>query len=246
VTTRQLFAALALALLAATTEASAEPKLSASGRVVRVVDVDPSAPPELAEIELCKTPPAGSSRVLTRRDMQTRVREAGADPKGLLLPNTLRVESPAERWTPEDVAGRADAAVRGALPPGVTLVKLSAMRGVVVPPGTTVTNVKPSVPRRAGRHTLTAVAELSAGDEVIARTPLSLVIDVSEASLAPLVAKGDRVTLLIQHGNARVGANGHALADAHAGDLVWFKVATTGKVLKAKVTSRDVAMVVDP
>jgi hypothetical protein len=242
--TRKFFAVLALAFVAATTEASAEPKLSVSGRVVRLVDVDPNAPADLAEIELCKAPPPGSSRVLTRRDMQTRVREAGYEPKGLVLPNTLRVESPAERWNAEDVAGRADAAVRGALPPGVTLVKLSAMRGVVVPPGTTVSNVKPSLPRRAGRHTLTAVAELSSGDEVVARMPLSLVIEVSEAALAPLVAKGDRVTLLIQHGNARVGASGNALADANAGELVWFKVATTGKVLKAKVTARDTAMVV--
>ena len=171
---------------------------------------------------------------------------AGGDPKGLVLPSTLRVETPAERWNPTEVAGRADSAVRAALPPGVTLVKLTATRGVVVPRGTTVTNVKPSVPKRAGRHTLTAVAELSAADEVVARTPLSLVIEVSEAALEPLVKKGDRLTLLVRHGNASVGASANALADANLGDAVWFKVATTGKVLKAKITSRDSGLVVDP
>jgi hypothetical protein len=237
---------LAFALVLATAPAAAQPTVSVTGRSVRVADIDPNAPHELAGIELCKAPPPGSSRLLTRRDMQTRVREAGFDPKGLALPSTLRLEAPAERWTADDVAARADATVRNALPPGVTLVKLSAARGAVVPPGTSVAGVKPSVPRRAGRHTITTVAELRADEEIVARAPLTLVLEVSEAALEPLVKKGDRVTLLIEYGNARVGASGLALADANAGDLVWLKVATTGKVLKAKLVSRDTGMVVEP
>ncbi|HEY3497937.1 MAG TPA: flagella basal body P-ring formation protein FlgA, partial [Polyangiaceae bacterium] len=167
-------------------------------------------------------------------------------PKALKLPPSLRIEAAAERWNAVDVAAQADSTVRAALPPGVTLVKLTATRGVVVPPGTRVSSVRPQFPKRAGRHTVTAVAELSSDEDIVARTPLSLVLEVSEAALEPLVKKGDRVNLVIQYGNARVGASGLALADANAGESVWFKVATTGKVLKAKVTSRDTGLVVEP
>lgn len=242
---RALFLSLALAALTSAAPAGAETKLSVSGRVVTLADLDPNAPAELASIEICKAPPPGSSRLLARNEILDRIREAGGDPKSVKLPPSLRVEATAERWTPVDVAAQADGAVRAALPPGVTLVKLSATRGVVVPTGTRVTNVKPQFPKRTGRHTITAVAELSADEEIVARTPLSLVIEVSEAALEPLVKKGDRVTLIIQHGNARVGASGFAMADANAGESVWFKVSPTGKVLKAKVTSRDVGMVVE-
>jgi hypothetical protein len=238
---------LALALvLSLAAPALAESKVSVSGRSVRVLDIDPNAPAELADIELCKAPPPGSSRLLSRREILERLRDAGAEPKGLRVPVSVRVEAAAERWSPADIAGRTDAAVRAALPPGVTLVRLSAGRGVVVPPGTSVLNVKPIVPKRVGRHTLTAMAELSFDDEIVARTPLSLVVEVSEAALVPLVKKGDRVNLLIEQGNARVGAAGFAMADADAGESVWFKVASTGKVLKARVTSRDTGMVVEP
>ncbi|HEY3497363.1 MAG TPA: hypothetical protein VGK73_21855, partial [Polyangiaceae bacterium] len=124
--TRSLFSSVALICLALSAPAAAETKLSVSGRVVRVSDLDPNAPAELAGIEVCKAPPPGSSRLIARTEIQERVRDAGGDPKALKLPPSLRIEAAAERWNAVDVAAQADSTVRAALPPGVTLVKLTA------------------------------------------------------------------------------------------------------------------------
>jgi flagella basal body P-ring formation protein FlgA len=49
----------------------------------------------------------------------------------------------------------------------------------------------------------------------------------------------------VEHGNARVGASASALADTNAGEVAWFKVTSTGKVVKARVESRDQARVLE-
>ncbi len=225
--------------------AAAESKVNVTGASIRVSDIDPGAAPELADIELGRAPPPGASRLLSQKEIRQRLREAGVDPARITVPRSVRVESPAERWKPEEVAVRADAAVRAALPPGVALLKLSARQGVVVPPGTTVAAAHPVIPRRVGRHELTLVAELRQDETIVARAPLSLVVEVSAEAFAPVVRKGDRLTLVVEHGNARVGATAVALADADQGDAIWFKVTSTGKTLKAKVASRELGVVVE-
>jgi hypothetical protein len=225
--------------------ASAEDRVSIEGPTVRVSDIDPAAPAEVADIELGRAPPPGSTRVFTRSEIRQRVREAGGDPARMNVPASVRVESPAERWKPEEVAVRADAAVRAALPPGVSLVKLDAHHTIVVPPGSNVASARPVIPHVVGRHDVTVVAEVRRRDEVVARAPLSLVVDVGEDAFAPVLRKGDRITVVIEQGNARIGASAVTLADANPGDAVFCRVTSTGKIVKAKVESRDVGKVMD-
>lgn len=239
------FLAALVACAALSGPAGAETRVSVSGSSIRVSDIDPGVAPELADIDLGRAPPPGSSRLLSQKEIRLRLREAGADPARVSVPKVVRVETAAERWKPEEVAVRADAAVRAALPAGVTLVKLAARQGVLVPPGTTVASAKPVVPRSVGRHDITLVAELRRDDEVVARAPLSLTVEVGPDAFAPVVRKGDRMTIVVEHGNARVGATAVALGDANQGDAIWFKVLATGKTIKARVASREVGMVVD-
>lgn len=233
------------AVLPLTATASAENRVSIEGPTVRVSDIDPAAPAEVADVELGRAPPPGSSRIFTRGEIRQRMREAGADATHVNVPASVRVETPAEHWRPEEVAARSDAAVRAALPPGVSLLKLDAQRSIVVPPGSSVTSVKPVIPHAVGRHDVTVVAEVRRNHEIVGRAALSLVVDVGEDAFAPILRKGDRITLIIEQGNARIGASAVTLADANLGDAVFCRVTSTGKVLKAKVQSRDVGQVVE-
>jgi len=106
-------------------------------------------------------------------------------------------------------------------------------------------SARPVIPKRVGRHELTLMAELRAEEETVARSPLRLIIEVSEEALAPAVRKGDRMTLVVEQGNARIGASAIAMSDANLGDAVFFKVSSTGKVLKARVSTRDISVVVE-
>jgi hypothetical protein len=234
-----------IAALTLATAASAESRVSIEGPTVRVSDIDPEAPAELADIDLGRAPPPGSSRVLTGSEIKRRVRDAGEDPARMNVPASVRVETPAEHWKPEEVAVRSDAAVRASLPLGVSLVKLDAQHSIVVPPGSSVTSVKPVIPHVVGRHDVTVVAEVRRNQEIVARAPLTLVVDVGEDAFAPILHKGDRITLIIEQGNTRIGAAAVTLADANPGDAIFCRVSSTGKVLKAKVQSRDVGKVVE-
>jgi hypothetical protein len=242
---RSLLRVAAAALLLGTAlPAGAETVVNVASRTVHVSDLDPGAPADIAAIDLGRAPPPGSSRLYTRREILDLLREAGADPKRLSMPPSVRVVATAERWNSAELAARAESTVRANLPPGVTLVKLGALQGVVVPPGTLVASARPVIPKRVGRHELTLMAELRADDETVARSPLKLVVEVSEEALAPALRKGDRITLVVDQGNARIGAGAMTMADANIGDTVYCKVTSTGKVLKARVTSRDIGTVV--
>ncbi|HEX6275134.1 MAG TPA: flagella basal body P-ring formation protein FlgA [Polyangiaceae bacterium] len=236
--------ALSLALLVAAPALNAEPRVRVEGPTVRLADVVTNVPAELADFELCKAPPAGASRVLTRGDVLEKLRTAGADTTRLVVPASVRVETLAERWTPADVTERASSHVKAALQPGVELLKLKASQGAVVPVGTNVKGVSLRVPRRAGTHQLSAMAELVRDGDVVARLPLSVSVTVSELALEPTVRRGALVSVYVENGNARVGASASALADTDAGEVAWFKVSSTGKVVKARVESRDLAKVV--
>jgi hypothetical protein len=236
--------ALCLAFLAAAPALAAEPRVRVEGPSVRLADVVANVPAELAELELCKAPPAGASRVLTRGDVLAKLRAAGADTARIAIPASVRVETLAERWTPVEVTERASSHVKAALQPGVELLKLKAAQGAVVPVGTSVKGVSLRVPRRAGTHQLSAMAELVRDGDVVARLPLSVSLSVSELALEPTVRRGALVSVYVENGNARVGASAAALADTDAGEIAWFKVTSTGKVVKARVESRELAKVV--
>ncbi len=237
--------ALVLGALALAAPARAENVVNLASSTVRVADIDPGAPAELADIDLGRAPPPGGSRVLTAREIRQHLLDAGADPKRVRVPASVRVASPAEHWSAAEVAVRADAAVRASLPAGVTLVKLGATQGVVVPPGTTVAAARPVIPHGVGRHDVTVVAELRRNDEVVARAALALVVEVSEDAFAPLLRRGDRLTVIVVQGNARIGADAVALGDANTGDTIFCRVTSTGKTLKARVTTRDTGVLVD-
>ncbi|HTQ07598.1 MAG TPA: hypothetical protein VMI54_27265, partial [Polyangiaceae bacterium] len=142
--------ALVLAALALATPARAEKVVALTSETIRVADIDPGAPAALADIELGHAPPPGATRVLTGREIRQHLLDAGADPKRVRVPDSVRVASPAEHWRAAEVAARADAAVRASLPTGVTLVKLTATQSVVVPPNTTVDGVHPVIPHGVG------------------------------------------------------------------------------------------------
>jgi hypothetical protein len=235
----------AVCVLAFSGATMAEPVRRVSGAVVRVVDVVANAPAELADLELCAAPPAGSSRLITRDEMKRRLSDLGADPTQLALPSVVRIESEAERWSAKELTEKATSSLRSTLPPAVTLESLKATRNLVVPLGSRIAAVRVQVPRREGRHELTGTVEITLGDKIVARAPVRVVVNVPEGAFQPAITRGSRVTLIIEQGATRVGASAMAMSDVELGGEAMFKVTTTGRMLKARVQTRETALVVE-
>ena len=100
-------------------------------------------------------------------------------------------------------------------------------------------------PARADNTTTSAAPRrLGLAMLVIATAQLMLVLD--EQAAAPLMAKGARVDLVIARGPTRISASGVALDQAEQGETISFRVSSTGKVLRARVDSVTLALVVLP
>jgi hypothetical protein len=201
---------------------------------------------DLAALDLGPAPPPGSSRLLSRAEVEEQLRAAGDDAKSLRMPSALRVKSAAKRWSPEDLREAVTPRLMAALPPGLTFKTAKLSRAIVTSPSVTIGDAHfPKFPKRVGELTLTASVDLQQDGVTVLRVPVTVVVMVSEAATRPAASKGSRVNLVIEHGPARVTALATSLSDIELGGVGLFRVNSTQRVLRARLLSADSAKVVE-
>jgi hypothetical protein len=227
--------------------ALAEPVKQIESARVTLRDLVESAPAELAGVDLGPAPPPGGSRLIARDELLREIRRAGADAKGLTLPELTRVVSAGKRFTPAELGRLFEPALRAALPRGVTLKSVTVARGALVSPRVEAGAVfLPKLPRRRGNVKSSGSVELVLDGAVVSRVPVAVWFSIEPVAAEPLVKRGSRIDLVIERGPARITAAAVALADAEIGDVVQFRVGATQKMLRARVESRSLARVVAP
>ena len=211
---------------------------------ITVGQIAEGAPDDVAGVDLGRAPAPGGVRVLTRQQIARSIRESGFDVSSVKLPSSVRVKSAAKHIQPDDFARLARPAVERALPKGVTLTKLKVGRRIVVSPRARVGRATVArLPKRVGSLRSSGTVQMVNGGEVVARVPVAIIVDVSGDAARPDVQKGRRITLVIQRRSARISMQGVALKNLDIGDIGRFTVARTGRVVKAKVLSRQTAAV---
>lgn len=227
--------------------AAADPTRIIEGARIRLGDLADTSDAELADVDLGAAPPAGSSRLFARDELLNALRAQGLDVTQVRLPKSVRVTSAGRRFTPADLRALVEPRVRAALPAGVSLSDLRVSRGLLASPRLEVGHVRvPKLVRREGSLTVTASVDLIHEGSVAARVPVRLELLLSQEAAKPLVRKGSRIDLLIQRGQARISASGVALDDAELGQTRSFRVSSTNKVLRARIESPTLAVVVTP
>lgn len=201
---------------------------------------------ELASLDLGPAPPPGSSRLLSRAEVEEQLRAAGDDAKSLRMPSALRVKSAAKRWSTDELREAVTPKLMAALPPGLTFKMAKLSRPLVTSPSVTIGAAHfPKFPKRTGELTLTASVDMQQDGITVQRVPVTVVVLVSEAATRPAVSKGSRVNLQIVHGPARVTALATALSDTELGAVGLFRVSPTQRVLRARLLTADSAEVVE-
>lgn len=225
--------------------ASAERVVEVPAGIVRLGQIWAAAPPELQSLEIGPSPPPGSSRLVLRRELERRLSQAGVTHRDLDLPRASRIETLSERWSSERLREAATEQALRVLPPGIELAQVKTQSQQVVPAGTRVSGVEiGKIPRRAGTQTLPAMLLLEYGGSVVRRVPVSLVLNVSEASTLPLVSRGALVRVYVQRTGARIAAQAEALQDGNAGDTIQFRIHQTQRRVHAVVESAQSARMV--
>jgi hypothetical protein len=238
-----LFTLFSLALPLA---AQGEPTRSVDHARLIAGDILPMAPAGVAEIDLGPAPPPGSSRLFTRNEIETVLRRRGVDTSKLQIPASIRIVASQKRISPADFSALILPVILQNLPQGVTLTKAQPGFDVVVPPSATVGNIEiPKHPRQKGTFRTTITVEMVSENQVVARVPVPTILEVSEDAARPDVARGSRIGLVVDRRSLRITTQGSCLFDANVGDVVSVLVVSTNRVVKAKVTSRDEAQIVE-
>lgn len=222
-----------------------EPSVTISGGRILLGDVVPGTKSEAAAVDLGRAPSPGGSRLLVRLEVLRAVRDAGLSPESLQIPEVIRVVSAKRSVSPDELAQRIMPLLQSKLRSGVRLVSAQPRTSVDMSPGAVVIGVEvPRQARRAGIQKLTALVELQAPGGASFRVAVPIVVDVSQSASQPDLRRGAEVRLVVRKSGAEIGADALALVDAEVGEIVQFKVLHTGRVIKARVESAEVALVV--
>lgn len=237
---------LPLVLVLATRPALGEDVHTVSQGRIHLGDVVPTVPASMADIDMGPSPPPGGSRLIGRDEMIAAIRHAGAFPNATRLPTSVRAVTASRRITSAELKALAAPEIAKHLRPGVELKRVEDAPDVVVVPGATVQTASVSfIPYQKGESRATAVLELASEDVTVASIPLTVVVEVLESGAHPDVKRGALVNLVIERPSMRVSAPGTAAADANVGDSVIFHVASTGRTVRARIASREEAVVLE-
>ncbi len=241
----QLFGFLALTAVALPAQAEFEQTIDSTR--IHLSDIsDGYDDGDFASLDLGPAPPPGNSRLLSRGEVEDQLHAAGSDAKSLRMPAMLRVKSAAKRWSPAELGAMVAPKLETALPFGVKLKSSKLTRSIVTSPSVKFGEAHfPKVPKHEGETTLTATVDIQQDDVTVMRLPVNVVVLVTEAATKPAVEKGARVTLVIEHGPARVTAIATALTDTELGESGLFRVTATQRVLRARLLTPDTAKVAE-
>jgi hypothetical protein len=214
---------------------------------LHVGDVAPDANTDAAAVDIGPSPSAGGSRLVTRGEIIAAL-EAKQLPCPSTIPDAVRVFRKAKHLAQVDVNALVrDALVQKPLGRGVALVAVRADHPVDVADGWARIDVDvPRAPKRQGTFATAAIASfMSPEGEAIARISVPLELGVSAEGSTYDAARGGAVTLVIRRGYIEVRAGGISMADGDVGDVVPIQLRQSGRVLRARLVSRDEAVAVE-
>ncbi len=130
-----------------------------TGSRVRFADLSPTAPHDLAELDVAPAPAPGETVVISRLAVQAALRRGGADPHlADGLPAYHRVRRASTELTPQELRARIQQAVAPRLPVGVYVEEVVGLSAVQVPVGPVDVAVEFGRLRRATAATVTVRA----------------------------------------------------------------------------------------
>lgn len=238
-------------LVPATVQAKGVRTLEVEGPRVTLADVLPSRP-ELASVDLGVAPPAGGSRLITKKHIRRaldELAETGEAPSvpDRVIPATVRITRKAVRLDIERQKELVGQALRAeGLAKGVTIARIRPRGSARVATGWERAEVKlPKPPRREGKWSTSVTVRLVRGDVLVASFGATVDFEISAAAARPDVARGSSVTLVVRHGRVEVRVRGFADSDADIGQMLNVRLRPSDKVVQARLETTDRAIAVE-
>lgn len=221
------------------------PQVEVVGPRVRLVDVMPSAPPDVASLDLGAAPAIGGSRVVSREEIVAAIVAAKAkQPKG--VPDAVRVARKIKTVGSADLEKELRASLKlHPLAKGGSLVAVRPPKSIEVGAGWDRVLVDvPRPPRRSGAWSTTATLVFARGEETLGKVSLPIDVSLPAAAAIPDVAQKAGITLVIERGQVEVSVRGTANVDGDVGEIIPISI-PSGKVLRGRIATKDRANCVE-
>lgn len=243
-TTRGLGAAL---LLSADAFAEEPLEVFVNARHVYVRDVAPDCSGSVCDLVLGRAPPAGSSTILTRERVLRQVAAKALRSKAVgKIPQKVRVRSRARILSTKEWGELAGEQVRARLPKGVRLLSSEGKIPLTLPENYELGAVSlPRLPRRSGPWATTAMVEILHEKSLLRKAPVVVRLEVEPGAVRPTIKRGQGLTLVLARRSATISMRGVSLRDGEVGSVVACRVSKTGRVVKARLRSGNLADVVE-
>lgn len=239
-------APVAAAALSVSRAARAEQEASVTSRRIKLAQVWADCPAALCNTDLGAAPPPGGSVLIVKDAIVRSLARLHDNPRSLALPEAVRVKSLARVISQSELGEQLPSLLAPALPPGVTLERAECKMSITVPLTATFGAVElGKLPKRPGKATTSAMLEVMHEGQRVTRLPLVLEVVIDAEAGRPDVSRGQELKLVIKRNAATISAVGVAMRDAEIGQVITFKVAPTGRVVRARVQSSELALVTE-
>lgn len=182
---------------------------------------------ELGDLELAPAPLPGETSVIRASDVKAKLKESGRDPRGLLIPKSVKLVRKKRTVEARELDGLAKAALAPRVAP-CSVDQLSTLNAVTLGQGEFELEADALPRKQSGRTNV--VLTIRQGERS-QRLSLQAVLSCPE----PVVQPGAQVRLIVINGAVRVSAPGVANQPGRVGDEIRVTNSLSKKSLKGRV-----------
>ena len=235
-----LLACLLVNLVART--GKAEREYSVEGSRIQLGAIVANLSSAASELDLGPSPKAGSSRLVTKDELNRALKAIG-EPE--TATDSVRVVRATKRWTQQELSVWLSPAVQSALPSHAALVQLETPRVHLAVATAVIGHIEVArLPRRRGTVHSTAVVELNVDGKLDQRLSLPVILELDDPPKPAIVERGQTLRVSVALGQTHVSAIATTMQTAQVGTIALCRVLKTKKVLRARLLSADAAEVV--
>ena len=181
-------------------------------------DVVRNAPRNIAGLDMGPAPKPGKDRVISGKQVRTRLKKAMVPTKGLRIPGKIRVRRASQNVNELTLSKHVERALQDQLPVGMSYEDLVLRGGMVLPRGRV--RVQLEMPRKVRRGIYNLKAHVYAGKSKPQTTLVRVQLRSDAANAREVVERGDAVWLKVKTGSVVVSTRGVAQQNGRMGQRI--------------------------
>ena len=201
-------------------------------------DIVRNAPRSIAGLDMGPAPKPGKDRVITGKQVRTRLKKAMVKTKGLRIPGKTRVRRASQNVNELTLRRHIESALQAQMPDGMSYDELVLRGGMLLPRGRL--RVEVEMPRKVRRGLYNLKAHVYAGQSKPQTTMVRVQFHNDVTASQEVIERGDAIWLKVKTGKVVVSTRGVAQQDGRMGQRIAVMPRQGRKMLYGTVTNAGV------